>query len=44
VARSGTGVLTLLVMLAGAPPASTQRLRGRLLDVESGEPLVAGLV
>jgi len=31
-------------MLAGAPPASTQRLRGRLLDVESGEPLVAGLV
>lgn len=31
-------------MLAGAPPASTQRLRGRLLDVESGEPLVAGFV
>ncbi len=30
--------------LAGALPASAQRLRGRLLDVESGEPLVAGFV
>ena len=42
--RSGVGVLTLLMALAGALPASAQRLRGRLLDVESGEPLVAGFV
>jgi len=44
VGRSGVGGLTLLMVLAGAPPASAQRVRGRLLDVESGEPLVAGFV
>ncbi|HEY3220197.1 MAG TPA: TonB-dependent receptor [Gemmatimonadales bacterium] len=42
--RFGYGVLTLLVVLAVARPAVAQRLRGRLLDVESGEPLVAGFV
>jgi len=35
---------TSLLVLAGARPASAQHLRGRLLDLASNEPIVAGLV
>ena len=33
-----------VVVLAGSAPASAQRVRGRLLDLETSEPLVAGFV
>lgn len=42
--RLGITLATSLVVLAGARPASAQHLRGRLLDLESKEPLVAGFV
>jgi carboxypeptidase family protein/TonB-dependent receptor-like protein len=44
VQRLGVALTTLLVALAGAQPAGAQHLRGRLLDLESNEPLVAGFV
>ena len=42
--RLGIALAVLLLALADRMSASAQRLRGRLLDVESTEPLAAGLV
>jgi hypothetical protein len=42
--RFGVALTALLLALAVAGSASAQRLRGRLLDVASNEPLPAGLV
>lgn len=42
--KDGVALTTVLVALAGAAPAGAQHVRGRLLDLESNEPLAAGLV
>lgn len=42
--KRGVVLTAVLLALAGAPPAGAQHLRGRLLDLESNEPLAAGLV
>ena len=36
--------MLFVALLAGVQPASAQHLRGRLLDLESNEPLVAGFI
>lgn len=41
---SGVALPALLLALAAADAAGAQQLRGRLLDLESNEPLPAGLV
>ena len=42
--KTGFALVMPLLVLASWLPVSAQQLRGRLLDVESGEPLASGLV
>jgi hypothetical protein len=42
--KRGVALTTVLLALAGAQATGAQHLRGRLLDLESNEPLAAGLV
>jgi hypothetical protein len=44
VLKLGVALMTMVVALAGVHPASAQHLRGQLRDVETDEPLAAGLV
>ena len=42
--KPSAALILCLIALAGSHPAGAQRLQGRLLDLESGDALVAGFV
>lgn len=42
--RIAFALITCLLALSGMRPAGAQHLRGRLVDLESGEPIATGLV